>query len=183
MASPSKESSVVKLILENSPLKEWHLKEIIKEAKVTKAVAIKWLNKCVDEGALIYVKVKGRFPHYTAGANNPYYQSLKRVYALEQLHNSGLIPKLLSLKSAKTVILFGSMVKGDWYKESDVDVFIFGDSSGFDKREFERKLKKRIELHVFKSKKEIDGIKTGLMANVINGYVVKGQINDVAEVA
>ncbi|MEK6848991.1 MAG: nucleotidyltransferase domain-containing protein [Nanoarchaeota archaeon] len=183
MASPSKENNVIKLILENSPLKEWHFAEVVKEAKVTKAVANKWLKKCVEEGILMHVKKKGQFPHFTAGTNNPYYQSMKRMFALEQLHASGLIPRLLETPSAKTVIVFGSFAKGDWYKDSDIDVFVLGHMTGFDKHSFERKLNKKIELHVFENRKELGEVKSGLLKNVINGYVVKGQIQDVAEVA
>ncbi|MDP2750629.1 MAG: nucleotidyltransferase domain-containing protein [Nanoarchaeota archaeon] len=183
MASPSKEENVLKLILENSPLKEWHFEDVVKEAKVTRLVANKWLKKYKSEGLLYHIKEKGKFPYFTVGSNNPFYYSLKRIYALEQLHKSGLIPKLLSLKTAKTVILFGSIAKGDWYKGSDIDVFVFGDISDFDKNIYEHKLKKKIELHVFQNKKEIDEVKTGLIKNVINGYVIKGQIQDIAEVA
>lgn len=183
MASPSKEENVLKLILENSPLKEWHFEEIVREAKVTKLVANKWLTKYVSEGLLKHIKEKGKFPHYTIGSNNPMYYSLKRVYALEQLHKSGLIPKLLSLKKAKTIILFGSIIKGDWYKDSDVDIFIFGDISDFDKKLYELKLNKNIELHLFQTKEEINEVRTGLIKNIINGYVLKGQIQDIAEVA
>ena len=183
MASPSKEENVLRLILENSPLKEWHFEEVVKESKVTKLVANKWLKKYVAEGLLNYVREKGRFPFFTAGRNNPVYCSLKRVYALEQLHMSGLIPKLLSLKTAKTIILFGSIAKGDWYKRSDIDVFILGDVSGFDKNLYELKLNRSIQLHVFHVKKEIEEVKTGLVKNIINGYVVKGRIQDIAEVA
>jgi predicted nucleotidyltransferase len=183
MASPSKEENVLKLILENSPLKEWHFEEIAREAKVTKLVANKWLKKYVSEGLLQHAKEKGRFPHYTVGTNNPVYYSLKRVYALEKLHRSGLIPKLLSLKAAKTIILFGSIAKGDWYKDSDIDIFVFGNVSDFNKNVYELKLRKHIELHVFQNKKEIEEVKTGLIKNVINGYVIKGQIQDIAEVA
>lgn len=183
MASPSKEENILKLILENSPLKEWHFEEIVKTAKVTKLVANKWLKKYVSEGLLKYVKEKGRFPYYTVGSNNPIYYSVKRIYALEQLHESGLIPKLLSLKTAKTVILFGSIIKGDWYKDSDIDIFVYGDLSDFDKKVYELKLKKNIEMHVFENKKEINEVKTGLIKNIINGYVLKGQIQDFAEVA
>ena len=183
MASPSKEENVLKLILENSPLKEWHFEEIVREAKITKLTANKWLKKYVSEGLLKHIKEKGRFPHFTVGSNNPAYYSLKRVYALEQLHKSGLIPKLLSLKTAKTIILFGSIVKGDWYKKSDIDIFIFGDISDFDKKIYEHKLQKNIELHIFKDKEEIEEVKTGLIKNIINGYVIKGQIQDIAEVA
>lgn len=183
MASPSKEENVLKLILENSPLKEWHFEEIVREAKVTKVVANKWLQKYVSERLLNYVTEKGTFPHYTVGSHNPVYYSLKRVYALEQLHNGGLIPKLLSLTRAKTVILFGSIIRGDWYKDSDIDIFIFGDSSDFDKSIYERKLNKKIELHLFQNKEEIEEVKTGLIQNIVNGYVVKGRIQDFAEIA
>ncbi len=183
MASPSKEENILKLILENSPLKEWHFEEIVKSAKVTKLVANKWLKKYVSEGLLKHVKEKGKFPYFSVGNNNSAYYSFKRIYALNQLHKSGLISKLLSLKAAKTIILFGSIVKGDWYKDSDIDVFVFGDVSDFDKNIYELKLNKNIELHIFQNKDEIEEVKTGLIKNIINGYVLKGQIQDFAEVA
>ncbi len=183
MASPSKEKNVLTLILENSPLKEWHFKEIVREAKITKHVANKWLKKYVSEGLLKHTKEKGKFPHFKVGNNNPIYYSLKRVYALEELHKSGLIPKLLSLKTAKTVIFFGSFIKGDWYKNSDIDIFVFGEIQNFDKNIYEVKLQKRIELQIFQNKEEIEEVKTGLIKNIINGYVLKGKIQDIAEVA
>lgn len=182
MASPSKEENVLKLILENSPLKEWHFEEIVRDAKVTRVVANKWLKKYVKECLLKKVKEKGKFPYFTVGSDNHIYYSQKRIYALEQLHKSGLISKLLSLNNAKTVILFGSIIKGDWYKDSDIDIFILGDISDFDKNIYEHRLNKHIELHLFEDKKEIEEIKTGLITNIINGYIVKGQIQDVANV-
>ena len=183
MASPSKEETVLKLILENSPLKEWHFEEMVRGAKVTKLVANKWLKKYVSEGLLSHIKEKGKFPHYTVGNNNQVYYSLKRIYALEQLQKSGLMPKLLSLKTAKTIILFGSIAKGDWYKDSDIDIFVFGDISDFDKNIYELRLHKNIELHIFRNKEEIDEVKTGLIKNIINGYIIRGRIQDFAEVA
>ena len=177
MASESKEENVLKLILENSPLKEWHFEEIKKEAKVTKLVANKWLKKYVNQKLIKKVKEKGRYPIYTAGQNNTIYQSLKKIYALEKLHKSGLIPKLMSL-DAKTIILFGSMAKGDWYKDSDIDIFILGNPD-FDKHYYKLKLKKNIELHIFENKEEIKKVETGLIKNVINGYVIKGSIEEI----
>lgn len=183
MASPSKEENILKLILENSPLKEWHFEEIAREANVTKAVANKWLKRYTKEGLLKRTKEKGRFPFFAAGSNNPAYNSRKRIYALEQMHRSGLIPRLLSLKNAKTIILFGSMIRGDWYKDSDIDIFVYGSTEGFDKHACEQKLHRNIELHTFGNKKELREVKTGLIRNIANGYVLKGQIQDIAEVA
>jgi predicted nucleotidyltransferase len=183
MASPSKEENVLKLILENSPLKEWHFEEIVREANITKLVANKWLKKYVSDGLLKHIKEKGKFPYFTVGSNNNIYYSLKRVYALSQLHKSGLISELLSLKTAKTIILFGSIVKGDWYKDSDIDIFIFGDISNFDKKIYELKLQRNIELHIFQNIEEIKEVRTGIIKNIINGYILKGQIQDIVEVA
>jgi len=183
MASPSKEQTVLKLLLENSPLKEWHFEDIVKQANITRVIANKWLKKYVAEGLLLHKKEKGKFPYFTVGSNNAVYLSMKRLYALNQLHTSGLIPKLLRQETAKTIILFGSMAKGDWYKDSDIDIFVFGSLSNLNKNAYERKLQKHIEMHIFQSKEELDEVKTGLLKNVINGYVLKGQIQDFAKVA
>src|SRR3989344_1586046 len=177
MASPSKEEKVLKLILENSPLKEWHFEEIVREAKMTRAVANKWLKKYVKDGLLKRIKEKGRFPYFTAGSKNAIYLSWKRMYALEQLHKSGLIPKLLSLQKAKTIILFGSMSKGDWYKDSDIDIFIYGDPEGLSIVEYELKMHKDIELFICQNKNDLSKLGNGLLKNIIKGNLIKGDLD------
>ena len=183
MASPSKEESILKLILENSPLKHWHFEEMTKESKMTRAAANKWIKKYLKEGLLKREKEKGKYPYFTAGSNNSIYQSKKRIYALEKMYQSGLINHLNSLKKAKTIIVFGSIAKGDWYKDSDIDIFIYGNAEGLEKHKYELKLQKSIEMHVFKNKKELEEVKTGLINNIVNGYIIKGQIQDFAEVS
>ena len=183
MASVSKEEQVLMLILENSPLKHWHFEEIVKQAKVTRAVANKWLKKYQEEGLIRKIKEKQRFPYFTAGSNNLVYQSRKRQYGIDSLYQSGLISHLLGLKDAKTVIVFGSIARGDWYKDSDIDIFIFGNAEGIDKYTYEIKLQKGIELHVFPSREDIKEVRSGLIKNVVNGHIVKGGIEDFAEVS
>ncbi len=183
MATASKEENVLKIILENSPLKEWHFEEVVRQAKVTRVVANKWLKRYVKDGLLKKIREKGKFPFLSVGSNNPFYYSRKKLYSLEQFHKSGLLPKLLSLKDAKTVIIFGSAVRGDWYKDSDIDIFVLGNIDDFDKSIYELKLRRVIELHVFENMKEIQKVKTGLVKNIINGYLVKGHIQDLAEAA
>jgi predicted nucleotidyltransferase len=179
MATPSKEEKVLRLILENSPLKQWHFEKVVRKAGVTRAVANKWLAKYSKEGLIKRVKEKGHFPYFVAGMDNPAYQARKRIYALEQIYQSGLATHLAGLRNAKTVILFGSMAKGDWYKDSDIDIFIYGDPAGIEKGKYEIRLKRSIELHIFQTKKELHEVKTGLMGNVMNGYPLKGQLQDV----
>ncbi len=182
MASPSKENNILSLILEESPMKEWQFGEIVTKAKVTKAVANKWLKKNISNKLLIHIKEYGKFPYYLVGRNNPIYNSQKRIYALEQLHNSGLLPKLISLKGAKTIIIFGSIIKGDWYKNSDIDIFILGNVPNLNKNIYEFKLNRRIELHLVQNKEEIKNIKTGLIKNIANGYLIKGDVQDIIQI-
>lgn len=182
MASPSKEEKVLKIILENSPLKEWRFKEVMSEADVSRLVADKWLKKYVHERLLKKIDEKGSFPYYTAGKNNPKYYSKKKVYMLKRLEESGLIAELISEKTAKTIILFGSVAKGDWYKDSDIDLFVFGKLPKFNKKLYEKKIGRTIEVHQFKNKKEIKEVKTGLINNIVNGYLLKGKIQDIIEI-
>ena len=179
MASPSKEERILRLILGNSPLREWHFEEVVRQAHVTRAVANKWLKRYVRVGLLQHRKERGRFPCYTAGAANPVYLSWKRRYALNQLYGSGLIQELLTQERARTIIVFGSFAKGDWYNESDIDIFIYGEVD-LDKAAFARRLGRHIELHVFGSREEMMRVRTGLLRNVMNAYLVKGEMQDVA---
>lgn len=183
MASPSKENQILKLILENSPLKHWHFEDFVKQTNMTRAAINKWTKRYQKEGLIKRVKERKKFPYYTAGINNPVYQSKKRLFLLNQLHSSGLISYLLSLKDVKTVIIFGSVARGDWYKDSDIDIFVFGKPKKIEKYKYELQLKRNIELHTFKSKHEIKEVKTGLIDNIINGYIIKGKIQDFAEVS
>ena len=183
MASPSKEEQILGLILENSPLKHWHFEEIVKKTNMTRAIVNKWLKRYQKEGLLKRIKETGKFPYFTAGINNPIYRSKKKLYMLTKLYQSGLIKDLITLEKAKTVVLFGSIARGDWYKGSDIDIFIYGTSKGFEKHKYELKLHRNIELHVFETKDEIKKVKSGLINNVINGYIIKGGIQDIAEVS
>ncbi|HLD72018.1 MAG TPA: nucleotidyltransferase domain-containing protein [Candidatus Nanoarchaeia archaeon] len=181
MPSQSKEEQVLTLFLENSPLKHWHFEEIVQQAKVTRAVANKWLRLYCKEGLIKKIKELGKFPYFTSGSNNPAYLARKKIYALDKIYQSGLIDHLLALEGPKTIILFGSLARGDWYKDSDLDLFIYGSSEGLDKQKYEKRLKWEIELHQFETKEELQSVKTGLLQNVINGYLLKGDIQDFAE--
>ncbi len=181
MPSPSKEEQVLSLFLENSPLKHWHFEEIVHQAKVTRAVANKWLKMYLKEGLIKRVKEKSKFPYFTCGSNNLIYLTKKKIYALEKIYQSGLVSYLLELEGPKTIILFGSLASGDWYKDSDIDIFIYGQLNVLDKLKYEKRLKREIEVHHFEDKEELKSINTGLLHNVINGYLLKGDVQDLAE--
>ncbi len=181
MAVVSKEDQLLRLLLGESPLREWRFDELRRGAGMTRATLNKWLKRYLAEGLLTKRRDTGHFPVYTAGAKNAVYLARKRLYALEQLYRSGLVQHLLGLKTAQTVIVFGSMAKGDWYRDSDLDLFILGDDEGFDKKLYEERLGRSIEVHVFKNEEELKAVTTGLLRNVQNGYLVKGDLQALTE--
>ncbi|MDD5086939.1 MAG: nucleotidyltransferase domain-containing protein [Candidatus Nanoarchaeia archaeon] len=172
----SKQDSIISLFFDN-PTKEWHFQKIVDEAKIARSKADKWLKYFVKQGLIKREKKKGEMPYYTSNYDFPEYKSRKRIFALNKMHESGFLNHLLSLKKAKTVIVFGSFSRSDWYKESDIDVFVYGDPEGLRIADYELKLKRDIQLFLCKDKKDLFKLGKGLIKNIIKGDLIKGDIN------
>lgn len=171
----SKENIILELFFEN-PSRQWHFEEILKQAKIARSKADRWLKKFVKEKLIKRVKQKGKMPYYIGTYESTSYKNNKKIFAMQKLYDSGLLDHLTSLKKAKTVIIFGSFTRSDWYKNSDIDVFIYGDPEGLNIGKFELALHRDIELFIGKDKKELKRFGAGLLRNIIKGNIIKGDI-------
>lgn len=186
MGSPSKEERILELFL-NEPTKYWHFHDIVKTAKVSEAAASKWLNRLRKGKVISHVKPKGKMPYFIGNFRDDNYRNKKKIYAMQKLCETGLLVKLQQLKNARTVVVFGSFARSDWNTQSDVDIFVFGDPGdlrfgGFWKGLGFQGKSRDLEVHSFKSIRDIRNIRSGLMKNVVKGHFVKGNIFDIAEV-
>jgi len=172
----SKEEKVLGLFF-NNPTKEWHFEEILKEARIARSKADRWLKKFVGQQLVKRVKERGKMPYYIAGYDYPGYRHRKRIFAQNMLYESGLLNHLSSLEKAKTIVLFGSFARWDWHKASDIDVFIYGDPKGLGIAKYEQKLHRDIQLFVCQSKEELAKFGPGLMRNIIKGNLIKGDFD------
>lgn len=186
MGIPSKGERVLELFL-NEPAKQWHFSQIVAAADISEPSANKWLARLLREKIIQKVKVKGKMPYFIGNFRHDNYRSRKRIYAMQKLYETGLFAKLLSLRNAKAVVIFGSFARSDWNTQSDVDVFVLGDPedlkfgilwSGLGLHGRARE----VQIHSFNSIEETRKIRSGLMKNVVKGYFVKGKIYDIAEV-
>src|SRR3989344_1507993 len=171
----SKEKVLLELFFDN-PTREWHFEEIIKEAKTARSKADRWLKKFIKEGLIKRLKEKGRMPYYISNHDSSSYRNKKKIFALNNLYDSGFLNHLSSLPEAKTVILFGSFARSDWYKGSDVDLFIYGKTNGLKIAMYEMKLHREIQLFTCNSQKELIKLGEGLIRNIIKGNLIKGDI-------
>lgn len=171
----SKEEKMLGLFFDN-PTREWHFEEILIEAKITRSKADGWLKKFIKDKLIKRIKEKGKMPYYIGNYEHPSYQNRKRISALSQLYESGFLDHLGSLKRAKSVIVFGSFARWDWYKNSDIDVFIYGDSEGLSIAKYELKLHRDIQLFICKNKEELNRLGVGLIKNILKGNLIKGNL-------
>ena len=171
----SKENRVLELFFDN-PTKEWHFEEILKEVNISRSKADGWLKQFVKEGIVQRVKPKGKMPYYVANHESSTYRNRKKLFALNKLYESGFLDYLSGLK-AKTVILFGSITRSDWYKKSDIDLFIYGDSRDLEIAKYESKLHRSIQVFSAGNKSDLAKLGEGLIKNIISGDLVKGDLD------
>ncbi|MFH1505781.1 MAG: nucleotidyltransferase domain-containing protein [archaeon] len=172
----TKEDKIIRLFFED-PTREWHFEEILKEAGIARSKADRWLKRFVKEGLIRRIKEKGRMPFYISNHASLTYRNKKKMFALNNFYESGLLDHLGSLKKAKSVILFGSFSRSDWYRNSDIDLFIYGDPEGLKIADYELKLHKSIQLFVCKDKAELVKMGSGLMKSIIKGNIIKGNLD------
>ncbi len=172
----SKEESIMELFFEN-PTRQWHFEEILKEAKITRSKSDRWLKKLNNEGLIKRIKERDRMPYYISNYESHVYKNKKRIFAMEKLYKSGFLNHLCSLEKAKTIVLFGSFSRSDWYKNSDIDIFIYGNPEGLRLADYELKLHRGIQLFVCQTRKELVKMGAGLIRNVIKGDFIKGDLD------
>ena len=71
----------------------------------------------------------------------------------------------------KSIVLFGSYQRGEDIENSDIDLFIESKKEKLDINIFEKKLKRKIELHF---KEDFTSYPKELKNNIINGIVLSG---------
>jgi predicted nucleotidyltransferase len=101
------------------PMGEYHEREVMRRARVSKGSANRILRLLAKEGFLVRQR-KGRMMFYSLDIKEPVvrqFKVLSNVYSLK--------PLIGQLKvHARRVVLFGSSAEGTDVKESDLDVFV-----------------------------------------------------------
>lgn len=176
MGKPSKAGEVLQLFFEE-PTRHWHFSEIKEKISLPENKISRWLKIFIQRKIIQKFTPKQKMPYYSGNYENPEYQYQKKIYALQHLHDSGFLNHLASLKSAKTIILFGSFSRWDWHKNSDIDLFIFGDDGDLEQAKYEKILNRQIQLFTCKDKKQFKKFNRELMVNIIKGDLIKGDLD------
>ncbi len=170
-----KVDNILALFVEE-PDRKFNVREAARILKINPSTASKYLNQLAREGLLIKKKERNLIL-YSADTESRKFRDFKIYYNIKKIRESGLVDFLeKEMNYPETIVLFGSYVKGENTKRSDIDLFILSASEVPDLKPFQKKLEAEIQIFVH-SRKEIEQMKIKnkeLLNNIINGIRLSG---------
>ena len=145
------------------PSRKFTIREIAKIVKIPKSTVQNYLT---------LIKSNNLVTKENQASNSALYKIKKINYSIEKLYASGLIEYLKDSLSPSCIILFGSFRKGEFVKDSDIDIFIETTTkTELNLKKFENKLNHKINI-----RKEINihNLQPRLFNNIINGIKLEG---------
>ncbi len=138
---------MIQYFLEN-PYKEVYLRELAKKLKIS-PFAVKKYSSLLLKESFIEEERKGNLRYFRANAQNKFYKQLKKAFSVKKIMQSGL-PRFIekNIPAVSSIILFGSLAKGEDDENSDIDLLIIGKDKHIDFSEYEKKLGKTINTHI-----------------------------------
>ena len=146
--------------------KEYGVREYAKLIGISPPTASVYLKEFNNEKILNSWKER-KYNFYKANRDNNLFIDLMKAYYRIKLKD--LIQYISKISNFPTIILFGSLAKGEANKNSDIDLYIDSNKIEINLSKFEKILKRKIELHFKPSIKNIN-----LKNNILNGLVLNG---------
>ncbi len=145
------------------PSDSFSVREIARKTKIPSSTVQRYLNE---------LKKIGVITSENKANITSYFKFLKTFFIIDKMHKIGLIDHLEKELVPETVIVFGSIRKGEYDHESDIDLFVASTKKvRIDLKKFEKKLGHEIQLFV---EKDIKDLQHHLLNNVLNGIKLSG---------
>lgn len=146
------------------------VREYAKKINVSPPTASKILGEYHKEG-ILKKQEERNYLFFFANAENKSFIDLSRIYWRNKLKE--VIESIEKKAVTPTIILFGSLSKGEATSSSDVDLAIISSKKEINFENFEKSLKREVQLFWFDSFAKIS---EELKNNILNGYVLSGRI-------
>lgn len=146
------------------PRERLRLRDIAQRSKVPQTTALRYLQQLQREGLL------DKDYHLI---ENTYTRWRKASHMISRLFESELIQFLEEKLKPEAIVLFGSVRKGEYEHESDIDLFVAASEQELDLAPFEKKLGHTIHLVI---KLHLRELPEELRLSVINGIKLSGYV-------
>ena len=152
--------------------REIGVREYSRIIKTTPPTASKILKEFELEG-LLKRRIDRGYLLFRANRENPLLKDLSKIYWKEKLKE--VIEDINSRLYEPAIVLFGSLIKLEAKKDSDIDLAVFtGIKKNINLEKFEKNLKRKIQIFTFKSLSDINSKE--LKTNILNSYIIQGVI-------
>lgn len=146
------------------------VREYAKIIKVSPPTASKILMEYHKEG-LLKKQEDRNYLFFFTNKENKVFIELSKVYWMDRLKE---VVEYIENKTVNpTIILFGSLSKAEVTPESDIDITIISSKKNISLEDYEKKLKRKIQVFWFDNFREIP---KELKNNILNGYSLSGKV-------
>lgn len=129
------------------------------------------IKKLLKEELILEKKSKP-FNGYIANRDNENFLFYKKMANIASIKDSGLLDFIVNSIYPKTIILYGSYLRGEDLESSDVDLLIISKAKKeINLKKFEHILKRKIHLMI---KQDLKKLQKNLRTEIINGFVLYG---------
>ena len=101
------------------------------------------------------------------------YRYEKADVLIKKVLQSGVIDFLEETLKPDAIVLFGSVQRGVYHKESDIDLFVQTGYKRLDLRKYEKKIGH--EIHII-FEKDFKKLSKGFLGNIYNGLTLSGRL-------
>jgi predicted nucleotidyltransferase len=128
--------------------------------------------KKLENKGLIKKEKRGVYASYVSSRTD-LFKIYKRNDILARLYECGLVNFLADAFTPDVIVLFGSASRGEDIENSDIDLLLIAKEKEINLKNFEEKLKRKINIY-FETK--ISDIPKELLNNTVNGIVLYGYL-------
>ena len=151
--------------------REIGVREYARENNISPPTASNILKNFENEG-LLKVRKDRRYLLFRTNRESQILKDLSKIYWKWKLND--FVEYLNSILHEPTIVLFGSLSKLETKKESDIDISIFARfNKDLELKRFENKYRRKIQVFIYES---LDKVNKELKTNILNGYVIKGEL-------
>jgi len=162
---------VMKLFFEE-PSRNFQIRGVSRLTKIAVTSVKNYLEE-LQKDELVKKDKKTLYPSYVANQQNRLFRIYKQQFIIFKLYSSGLIDYLEDRLHPRCIILFGSAGKGEYNKDSDIDIFMQTSEKSINLTKFEKILKHKISLFF---EENINKLSNELFNNIINGIKLSGYL-------
>lgn len=154
------------------PTKQFQLRQISRKTKIAITSVRKYVNDLINEKVVIKI-TGGIYPSFKANREGEIFRFYKKLNIIERLKSSGLISYVDDSCMPNSIILFGSVSRGEDIENSDIDLFIQSKEIKLNLSKFEKKLNRKINLFF---EKDFLRLNKELKNNILNGVILEGYL-------